>query len=225
MSTIAILGGLGGGSTGILSASYAISSSYANNTLTASYVNAAGGGAGVNGVQAFTQSNNVTYSYQWTVPPGISRVRVVAVGAGGGGGGGDGGSPGQDGGRGGYSEGIATVTGYSSVTVFVGKGGLGEGNVVGNFSGSRSGSLSGFLTVTASGGYGGAHISKYYTYMSGSKPNGSIVYVGSPFGVGEGAFLPFVYFYNYPTMSYGTPGIGGSDGGSTGTDGIVFLYW
>lgn len=134
------------------SSSYSVTASYALNAETASYAQTAvtasffnnggsGVGLGINGMLYLTSS------YVWTVPRGITKARVIAIGAGGGGGG-SGAGYGGGGGGGGYCEGIIDFTGMETVSFTVGIAGTGS-----NFFG-QSGSLSGVLNITASGGGG-----------------------------------------------------------------------
>lgn len=85
-------------------------------------------------------------TYTWTKPALCRRVRVIVVGGGGGASGHC-----EGGGSGGYAEKWIDVTGVSSVTVTVGRGGYGAGY----YSNREDGFTSSFGSyVSASGGYG-----------------------------------------------------------------------
>ncbi len=75
---------------------------------------------GFSRMQVFTASQN------WSVPAGISRVKVRLVGGGGGGGGGQGSFGGGGGGAGGYAEGIFPMTPGDQIAITVGAGGQGS---------------------------------------------------------------------------------------------------
>ena len=112
------------------SASVAVSASYAPS-----------GGGGINGMDYFTASAT------WTIPSGVTKVHVIAIG---GGGGGAAGSIG--GGGGGYAEAVLSVEGYSTLPITVGVGGAAAASYF-NAPG-LTGSKSGILSITASGGNG-----------------------------------------------------------------------
>lgn len=108
------------------------------------------------GPTAFTSSGT------YTVPNGVTKLRVRAWGAGGGGGGNTTQGGGGGGGGGAYVEHIITVTPGQAVTVTRGAGGAGGSNSSGTAAGNdgaTGGSTtvagSGFTTITAPGGDGG----------------------------------------------------------------------
>lgn len=115
----------------VTSASVAISASYAPSS-----------GGGINGMAYFTSSAT------WTIPSGVTKIRVIAIG---GGGGGCAGSLG--GGGGGYAETVLSVSGYSTLPVTVGTGGAAAPQAF-PFLPGDNGTLSGMLNLTASGGNG-----------------------------------------------------------------------
>jgi hypothetical protein len=122
----------------------------------------AAGPAGYTTVQLFTSSTT------WTVPAGITRCAVYAVGGGGGGGSGQarvssGLSLGGNGGNGGFlgQEPYYTVTPAASITVTIGAGGAGaaaSATITTNLAGSIGtiGNDSVFGNLIAGGGAGGA---------------------------------------------------------------------
>jgi hypothetical protein len=113
--------------------------------------------------QVFTSSGT------FTVPTGVSSIKVTVVGGGGGGGvgidgsyGGPAGGPGGNGGGGGTSFGYVAVTPGASYAVVVGSGGNGSNSGTGGSGGTSS---FGSTLLTASGGAGGSN--------SGGGANGS----------------------------------------------------
>ncbi len=107
---------------------------------------------GFSTMQAFTAGGT------FVVPPGVSRLRVRAIGGGGGGGGNTTSGGGGGGGGGGYGEGIYAVGPGQVIAVAIGAGGVGgvnnSGSAVGN-SGGNGGSSSFGAFLAASGGTGG----------------------------------------------------------------------
>ena len=83
---------------------------------------------------------NVSGTYNYTVPAGVTRINVSVWGAGGGGGGGGtgSGSIGGAGGGGAFSNGLLSVTPGETLFIMVGSGGA-----KGNFSTGTSGALTG----------------------------------------------------------------------------------
>jgi len=165
---------------------------------------------------AYTKKTYTTAgTYTWTVPAGVTTVKVTVAGGGGGGGGGltdayhdpddqqsVGGSPG---GRGGLNIQTINVTPNSSYSVIVGAGGSGgrSGGTVGSSSGSAgsgsAGGTSSFGSITATGGSGGG---------------------GAWTGRGSGAA-------GTPTGAGGAGGAGasGSGKGSAGSKGWVYIEY
>lgn len=148
----------------------------------------------------------------FTIPAGISKLRVTAKGAGGGGGGSlwniddweylinSGGS----GGRGGLNIQTITVTSGAQHPVTVGRGGMGGSNDRNSPAGSGAGGgASSFLTVSATGGGGGGGGS--YESSGSSGTNGSPAGAGANGGGGSGSARD-------------------GDGGS-GANGSVLIEW
>ncbi len=103
-------------------------------------------------MQAFTAGG------LFVVPPGVSRLRVRAIGGGGGGGGNTGSGGGGGGGGGGYGEGIYAVGPGQVIAVVIGGGGAGGANGAGSAAGNSGGAggASGFgAFLSAAGGIGG----------------------------------------------------------------------
>lgn len=112
-------------------------------------------------------------SYTFTVPAGVTRVRVRLWGAGGGGGGAQANGLGGSGGNGGgYAEGNIAVTPGGTVTVTVGTGGTAGYD---NGNGGSGGTTSFGTTIQATGGQGGL-------FGSASAPG----YTPNTVGVGSG---------------------------------------
>ena len=157
-------------------------------------------------------SQTYTSNGTFTVPAGITKLKVTVKGAGGGGGGslwdiGDSAyliNRGGSGGRGGLNIQTITVTSGAQHPVTVGRGGMGGSNDRNSPAGSGvSGGSSSFLTVSATGGGGGGGGS--YGSAGGSGPNGSPAGAGSNGGGGSGS------------ASYGN--------GGSGADGSVLIEW
>ena len=155
-----------------------------------SWVDQAEGNPSVGQIAFYTSGTSQTF----TVPSGITRIKVSA---GGGGGGGD--NSGGSGKAGGYFEKAITVTGGTSVTYTVGAGGSGGGST-GSSGGDTTVTYDG-VTYTAGGGDGAG------SSTAGTATNGDIniaggasnVYSGyGGFGTGtgvsgEGGFVKIEY--------------------------------
>ena len=103
----------------------------------------------------FSQQQVLTASGSFSVPAGVTRLRVRRAGGGGGGGGCLAGTgAGGGGGAGGAAEGIYAVTPGSSYSVTVGAGGAGGAVTAGTTAGSGTASSFGAL-ISAGGGTGG----------------------------------------------------------------------
>jgi hypothetical protein len=182
------------------------------------------GAAMMTNTQVF--SSNGTF----TVPSGVTKVRVRVWGGGGGGGGSAGGGAGGGGGGGGYSEGLVTVTPGAGIPVTVGGGGAAGGTTAG------TGGTSSFSSVSATGGQGGSGGSGagflggsggtgsggYLNFTGGPGANGAVV-SSVPFaGMGGGTFGTSQTFYAISTANAAgnTPGGGGSGGANTSIGGV-----
>ena len=156
-------------------------------------------GRGKKSLTVNTQSFSYTGSAQtWTVPSGVSSVTVKIWGAGGGGPkSNDSGS--RTGGAGGYATATIDVSSYSSLSVFVGKGGqFGVSNAAGTAFGLGGGMYG------QGGGQGGGG--------SGIKGNnGDVILVA---GGGGGAAATDAGGY------YAGDASGGAGGGTNGQDGL-----
>jgi hypothetical protein len=184
----------------------------------------------------------------YTVPAGVTRIRVRLWGAGGGGGGTYGGnSAASGGGAGGYAEGIFDVTPGQSFNATVGSGGASGDTNAGN---GGSGGASGFgALLSAGGGVGGIGANGGVASTGG--PGGTAV--GGQFQVhGSGGGLGQTYSSGVlgggfggaawcgtkagPNIGVaaghagGSPGCGGSGGaiggaGGRGADGLIIVEY
>lgn len=155
-------------------------------------------------------------SGSFTVPTGVTSIKMFVVGGGGGAGGqhlypdeGEGASyqGGGTGGAAGYGQGYITVTPGTSLTVTIGTGGTGGGTnqAVSGTAGGNTSVSGGALTITGSGGSGGL--------------SWNLVGVS---GTGNGAAGTLTNGFYYPNFLGGG---GGGSGGSNGSAGYVWLEW
>lgn len=153
---------------------------------------------------------NTAESGVWTVPPGVYRLYVEAVGGGGGGancvaGGSRSGISGGGGGAGGFSSGVFSVTPGQAVSYSVGAGGMAE----------LDGGLTSFGTTMTANGGSGANFSTPQTSvggLGGTATGGSIA--NFPGGAGtDGSHLPMTGTTVYQSSGNG----GGSYYGAGGT--------
>lgn len=156
----------------------------------------------INGASYFgtTFSKQVfTGNGTFTIPSGVSSVRVMVVGGGGAGGGSTASTSGAGGGSGGTSiKWLSGLTPGNTIAVTVGSGGTGVSAGNGN-SGGASSIASGtqtITTVTANGGGGGLNNSGIAGIGASVGTNGDVNYGGNP---GQGSF---------------TAPVGGNGGGS-----------
>lgn len=194
--------------------------------------------------QVFTSSGT------FTVPVGVTRIKVRAVG-GGGGGGNTAAAPnsaGAGGGAGAYVEGFLNVTGSSTVAVVVGTGGgTGGTTTVATFSaGGGSGGAAGGSGSAGGGGPGGSAIGGLLNIPGGQSNSGVVgstaASAGSAGGQGGGSAFGSGApgsACNSTTGAGGTnatvPGAGGggscnannssSQTGGTGANGIAIIEW
>ncbi len=180
----------------------------------------------------------------WTVPPGVSVVKVRAWGAGGAGGAGFG-TAGGGGAGGGYCEGFYNVSPGQSFIVSVGNGGAGSGAGGGTSSfgslASATGGQSGGSGNGGTGGNGGALAGTGFgsgfavgggaggdsfgvggTWLSG--PGGSSYAVAGALAVSSAA-TPSSNGRNAPSLSGGGSGGVGSGLGGQGGAGLVLVEW
>ena len=189
--------------------------------FTGGYVSGIGG-------QAFTASGT------FTIPTGVTAVKVTVVGGGGGGG-----NNGSSGGAGGQA--ISYLTGLTpsgTIAVTVGAGGTaGVGNNAAGGSGGTSSVASGtqaITTVTCTGGSGSAAATNQNVIVAGgTATNGSIningaagaLYGGSTM-LGNGGITD-VNNTSSTAVGYGSGGYGQAYGtsGGAGRGGIVIFEW
>lgn len=179
--------------------------------------------------QAFSSSGT------FTVPAGITRVKVVVVGGGGGGGAGQtiGGTEpvsGGTGGTGGTAAAYLDVTPAQSISVTVGAGGAGSNSGAGSAGGSSSfGSL-----LSASGGNGGAAASggPGANGANGAPTGGNVWGPSAPFITGSNpatgtAAVAATITGNSTVVGLGGTGELGDTGNNArgGVGGAVFVEW
>lgn len=192
------------------------------------------------GIQEFTASGT------FTVPAGVSTLRIEAYGAGGGGGGGSSSAAGGGGGGAAYNAGVVTVSPGAVLSVVVGKGGTGGSSGNPGGAGSAGGASKildpGKVVIfSANGGRGGGGASG----STGGSPGagGAAGTFGSIRHAGQGAlqngggygYIPagFQVFFNDPFGQAVSPGFGrGGDGGfspapngTNGTGGYILISW
>ena len=196
-------------------------------------------------------STVITATSTWTVPTGVTRVKVRLVG-GGGGAGGCGGSCSADsqvggGGGGAYAEALVDVTGLSSVTVNIGVGGVGN-TVSGDGNAGGNTSFAGNTTITAAGGAGSTGLDSGGAGTAGGTggtctnanfcidgQDGETGAAGSSMAAGGSSFMglggrrkPAGTGNGENGKTYGGGG-GGADGtnnnGGTGANGVAIIEW
>jgi len=188
------------------------------------------------GMAVFTSSGT------FTVPAGVTKVKVRAWGGGGSGRStSDGQYPGGGGGGGGYGESVIDVSGIPSIPVTVGAGGLngpGGSSSFGAYLTANGGSAGGAGTAGATGAGGsGGGVSGAQIAIPGSSASPGIVYSSTVVEGGNGGAA----FGGQPVRAAGSPaaGITGSPGifpgggssGCTGSglaagaNGLVIIEW
>ena len=194
-------------------------------------------GIGFSGVLYFLTPSTNTF----TIPAGISKIWVKAMGAGGGGGGGNlSGGCGGGGGAGCYAEGFINVTQGQAYSITVGAGGAGGAT---NISGSAGGTSSFGTQLIAPGGSGGIKGTSFGGAGGlGGVGVGSATFIDGPNGSGGGAgsctnpavggkviwrFMSTASIISGVLNSFGDAGSGatGSGSGTSGQKGFVIIYY
>ena len=195
----------------------------------------------LNGMKRFTQSAN------WTCPDGITKIKVIAIGAGGGGGGSSctyyqsGG-----GGSGAYIEDIITVSPGQIYPITIGIGGI-AGTPTYNV--GATGGATSFSTLVIAGGGSGGDFRSWGLGGSASSVNGfsingnhgEVTDTYMPNGTWHGTMRggdtpsPFGINYNSGGDTFGNGGnwyggggggnIGSSSYGGNGANGLLIIYW
>lgn len=155
----------------------------------------------------FSRSSVISASTVWTVPVGVSSLRVRLVG---GGGGGDVGYAGGGGGAGGYAEGVIPVQPGQQFALSVGSGGAGSPGRSTAAPGNTT-SFAGLLSATAGGGGGSAN--PYSPGGTSGQGSGGSLAIPGGFG-GDGYPNDFV-----PGGYGGASAFGGGGRGSRGGGG------
>lgn len=178
-------------------------------------VGMASGNAGIRNLVAHTTPGVAN----WTVPAGISRIRVRVIGGGGGSGGsGYNTNPGgAGGGGGGYAEGYFAVSPGQVFPVTVGGGG--GGGAAYNGTGGGGGTSSFHNWITATGGAGG--IAGTAPGAGGNGYGGQIQIPGQPGGLGlyggqEFEDPNYIYLQSAGAGGSSVMGAGGQDGSPSG---------
>lgn len=174
----------------------------------------------------FSTMTTITSTQTWTVPAGITTVKVTVVGGGGGGGGGAGGGAGYGGGGGGTAiEYITGLTPGTGITVTIGAGGAkgAQGN-----DGSAGGTSSFGAYCSATGGGGGGSRQEYAWKGTGGVGSGGSINIqggciemrndqNNDYG-GSGAASFYggggIGALGSSSKAAGTPGYGGGGGGA-----------
>jgi hypothetical protein len=184
----------------------------------------------------------------WTVPNGISKIRVRMWGGGGAGGPGSGGA-GGGGGAGGYTEGYLTVTPGNQYFVTVGGGGVGAGTPGGGSSfaslmtvlgGSGGGAGSSGTNTIGSGGAGAAVGTGGNILIAGNAGGDGVCFSTSGIGMGgtgggahsgDGA-AGIIGIVTSPRDGHSVATVGGGGGGAIGSGlggqggpGLVLIEW
>jgi hypothetical protein len=163
------------------------------------------------GAEAQTKQFNFTGGQQsWTVPSGVSSIKIEAYGA-------SGGNDGNSGGNGGYASGNLTVTAGQTLYFYV--GGQGIGCVSGSGGGFNGGGNAGYSGCSGGGGgasdvrVGGIQLSNRVIVAGGG--GGAGLYSGGTAGGGTTNLVVLGQGGNHP--SDGGGGGGGYYGGSYGS--------
>jgi hypothetical protein len=166
--------------------------------------------AGFSNQQVFSASGN------FTVPAGVTRIKVRLVGGGGGGGSGSTSQGGGGGGAGGYAEGVYTVTPGASIAVTIGAGGT-AGIYGGTVSGQGGSTIFGSY-CSATGGLGGLAAATYaYGGAGGAGTGGAI---NEPGGYGtDGNAGSLMFPGNGGASAFGGGGRGATAGGAAQANG------
>lgn len=170
----------------------------------------------------------ITSGTSWTVPAGVTRIRVRLVGGGGGGY-----STGSNSNTiyasaagGGYCESIMTVTPGNTISLSIGAGGVGSTANTGG-SGMTAGGTTTFGALSATGGApGGASVS-----VGGIGYNGNVMNHGGENGIGNSAVqipsIPGGSFVSGNTYTYGCGGMsyGYTYAGQSGYQGCIIIEY
>lgn len=187
-------------------------------------------------IQVFSSTGTTTFS----VPSGITKVKVTTVGAGGGGGSADAGGTDEASGGGAGAGGCAIenvdVSGTSTIQVFIGAAGAGVAGAVGANGGWSTFGTNGFYN-SATGGTGGGFQDDPFAGTSGTGAGGTINLQGTLPGMGSvsnSAGVAVPGGLGGVSCMAGTYGFGGKGAlsvnggaatGATGGNGVVIVEW
>jgi microcystin-dependent protein len=167
----------------------------------------------------------VTYTYtqngNWTVPAGVTSVKVTVIGGGGGGGGWSLATGGGGGGSGGFDTKTISVTPGTVIPITVGTGGKGGAAATSGTAGKLS-SFGSYLTVPGGGGAGVGGGYRVWVNGEGGAPNGipgtKGLYAGQH---SNGNRQPYGEGGRLKDFSYGAGG--GGAGNTTQVGGLQFI--
>jgi hypothetical protein len=173
----------------------------------------------------FTTVVKLTASGNWTVPAGVSRIRVTAVGGGGGGGGFNSTELSGGGGGGGTAVSYLAVTPGAVIPYVIAAGGT-AGSGAGSGGGGGTTTWNGG-TLSASGGAGGTAQTPGQGGDGGTASAGDILLSGMPGQSGAAADAGLGGGAQFGSASYGKGGRGGKSGlGSTaGAPGVIYVEY
>jgi hypothetical protein len=198
----------------IISQGYAVCNDKSSHPIERAIVNTTEAGdviaAGNNNPLPGTAHAVLTSGASWTVPEGVTSIKIWAIGGGGGGAGASAsdGNAGDGGGAGGVAYKTFTVTGGQVISYSLGAGGAGSPNEAAGNPGAQTSVTVGVSSVTAYGGLGGNGVGGGGSGGSGAGGDGLVIG-----GAGIGAI---------GNVGGGAGGaIGGVSGGATDTAGGV----
>jgi hypothetical protein len=207
------------------SAPQAVAPSTSGNVLTSNgttWVSSAPAGGGMSNIAVVTSTST------WTVPAGVTKIKVYVCGGGGGGNGyGSGGYYGSGGGGAGTSVRYYTVTPASTASITIGSGGAvgvtgGTSSFV--YSGvtvSGNGGV-GAIAAANAGGKGGIGSGGSFVIPGVAGQTGQLSYAGGP---GGSSFFGRGGVEGSSAELYGAGGNGGYGTGAAGTSGVVVIEY
>lgn len=175
---------------------------------------------------SYANKAQVTASGGWTVPTGVSKIKILCTGGGGGGGGsltGDGPQPGSGGGASGTGISELLVTAGQVLNIVIGAGGTAVSGSNGNSGGASYVRIGSSVVAYSPGGVAGVKNSTTNTSARGAHSLGAESYAGGGGGGGgvtnataQGGFYAFVRTV-YNAALDAITGLNASNGGTGGT--------